>query len=155
MIFLTSAILINLSLLSFSKIIVNQKTWTSSAMIWENNKFFHKKIIKSYISMIIEKLINAFNEFVKKIKRIDMTVFDINVYWNITSNTSVALSNTFKSFILISDFATFQSFEKLDVDIRMRSQSIERFKRIAQQTFKKLNFEKSWIESSSDQFMKN
>ena len=30
--------------------------------------------------MIIEKLVNAFDEFVKKIKRIDMTVFNINVY---------------------------------------------------------------------------
>ena len=46
----------------------------------KNNRFFHKKIIKSYISMIIERLVNAFNEFVKKIKRIDITVFDINVY---------------------------------------------------------------------------
>ena len=30
--------------------------------------------------MIIEKLVNIFDEFVKKIKQIDMTVFDINVY---------------------------------------------------------------------------
>ena len=30
--------------------------------------------------MIIERLVNAFDEFVKKIKRIDMTIFDINVY---------------------------------------------------------------------------
>ena len=30
--------------------------------------------------MIIERLVNAFDEFVNKIKRIDMTVFDINVY---------------------------------------------------------------------------
>ena len=30
--------------------------------------------------MIIEKLVNAFNELVKKIKRIDITIFDINVY---------------------------------------------------------------------------
>ena len=79
-IFLTNAILKSLSLLSFSKIIVNQKTWTFSAMIRENNRFFHEKIIKSYISMIIERLVNAFDEFVNKIKRIDMTVFDINVY---------------------------------------------------------------------------
>ena len=80
MIFLTSAILKSLSLLSFSKIIVNQETWTFSAMIQENNRFFHRKIIKNYISMIIERLVNAFNEFVKRIKQIDMTVFDINVY---------------------------------------------------------------------------
>ena len=80
MIFLTSAILRSLSLFFFNKIIMNQKTWTFSAMIRENNKFFHEKIIKSYISMIIERLVNAFDEFVKKIKRIDMTVFDINVY---------------------------------------------------------------------------
>ena len=66
MIFLTSAILRSLSLFSFNKIIVNQKTWTFSAMIQENNKFFHKKIMKSYISMIIERLVNVFNEFVKK-----------------------------------------------------------------------------------------
>ena len=155
MIFLTNAILRSLSLFSFSKIIVNQKIWTFSAMIRENNKFFHEKIIKSYISMIIEKLVNAFNEFVNKIKRINMTVFDINVYWNVTSNTSVALNSTFKSFILISDFATFRSSEKFNVDTRMRSQSAERFKRITQQTFEKLNLERSQIESSSDQFMKN
>ena len=30
--------------------------------------------------MIIDKFVNAFNEFVKKIKQIDMTIFDINVY---------------------------------------------------------------------------
>ena len=49
-------------------------------MIQKNNKVFRKKIIKSYINMIIEKLVNAFDKFVKKIKRIDMTIFDINVY---------------------------------------------------------------------------
>ena len=124
-------------------------------MIRENNKFFHEKIIKSYISMIIEKLVNAFDEFVKRIKQIDMTVFDINVYWNVTSNTSVASSNTFKSFMLISNFATFRSSEKFDVDTRMRSQSVERFKRIAQQTLKKLNFKRSRIKLSSNQLMKN
>ena len=30
--------------------------------------------------MTIERLVNAFDEFVNKIKRIDMTAFDINVY---------------------------------------------------------------------------
>ena len=68
MIFLTSAILKSLSLLSFSKIIVNQEIWTFSAIIRKNNNFFHEKIIKSYISMIIKRLVNAFNEFVKRIK---------------------------------------------------------------------------------------
>ena len=124
-------------------------------MIRENNRFFHKKIIKSYISMIIERLVNAFDEFVKRIKQTDMKIFDINVYWNVTSNTSVASSDTFKSFMLISEFATFRSSEKFETDIRMRSQSAERFKRIAQQTFEKLNFKKFRVESSSDQFMKN
>ena len=80
MIFLTSAILKSLSLLSFSKIIVSQETWTSPAVIRKNNRFFHEKIIKNYISMIIERLVNAFDEFVNRIKRIDITVFDINVY---------------------------------------------------------------------------
>ena len=155
MIFLISAILRSLSLLSFSKIIVSQEIWTSSAVIRENNKFFHEKIIKSYISMIIERLVNAFDEFMNRIKWIDMTVFDINVYWNVTPNTSVASSSTFKSFMLISGFATFRSFEELDVDIRMRSQSVERFKQIAQQILEKLNLERSRVESSSDQFMKN
>ena len=155
MIFLTSAILKSLSLFSFNKIIVNQETWTFSAIIQKNNKFFHEKIIKSYISIIIERPVNVFNEFVKKIKRIDMTVFDINVYWNITSNIYITLSNTFKSFMLISGFATFRSFEKFDVDTRMRSQNVERFKRIVQQTLKKLNFKKFRVESSSDQLMKN
>ena len=155
MIFLINAILRSLSLFSFNKIIVSQEIWTFSAMIRENNKFFHEKIIKSYISIIIEKLVNVFNEFVKKIKQIDMTVFDINVYWNVTSNTSVASSSTFKSFMLISDFATFRSFEKFDVDTRMRSQSAERFKRIIQQILEKLNLERSRVESSSDQLMKN
>ena len=154
-IFLTSAILKSLSLSSFSKIIVNQKTWIFFAVIRKNNRFFYEKIIKNYISMIIEKLVNAFDEFVKRIKRIDIIIFDINVYWNVTSNTSVASSSTFKSFILISSFAAFRSFKKLDVDTRMRSQSAERFKRIAQQTFKKLNLERSRIESSSNQLMKN
>ena len=68
MIFLTSAILKSLLLFSFSKIIVNQEIWTFSAMIRENNKFFHEEIIKSYINMIIKKLVNAFDKFVKKIK---------------------------------------------------------------------------------------
>ena len=84
-----------------------------------------------------------------------MTIFDINVYWNVTSNISVASSSMFKSFILTSDFATFRSFKKFDIDIRMRSQSAERFKQIAQQTFEKLNFERFRVESSSDQFMKD
>ena len=128
MIFLTNAILKSLSLFSFSKIIVNQEIWTFSAMIRKNNRFFHEKIIKSYINIIIEKLINAFDKFVKKIKRINMTIFDINVYWNVTSNISVALSSIFKSFMLISNFATFRSSEKFDVDICMRSQSAEQSK---------------------------
>ena len=66
-IFLTSAILKSLLLLSFNKIIMNQETWTSSAMIRKNNRFFHKKIIKNYISIIIKRFVNAFNEFVKKL----------------------------------------------------------------------------------------
>ena len=57
--------------------------------------------------------------------------------------------------MLISGFATFRSFKKFDVDIRMRSQSAERFKQIIQQTFKKLNFKRSRIELPSDQLMKN
>ena len=57
--------------------------------------------------------------------------------------------------MLISDFATFRSSEKLDVNTCMRSQNAERFKQIAQQTFKKLNFKKFRIELSSNQFMKN
>ena len=105
--------------------------------------------------MIIERLVNAFDEFVKRIKRIDMTIFDINVYWNVTSNTSVASSSTFKLFMLISNFAAFRSSEKFKIDTRMRSQNAERFKRIAQQIFKKLNFEESRVESPSDQFMKD
>ena len=43
--------------------------------------------------------------------------------------------------MLISDFVTFRSSEKLNVDIRMWSQNAEQFKQIIQQTFKKLNFE--------------
>ena len=57
--------------------------------------------------------------------------------------------------MLISDFATFRLFEKFNVDIHMRSQSAERFKRITQQIFKKLNFERSRVKSLSDQLMKN
>ena len=155
MIFLTNAVLKSLSLFSFNKIIVNQEIWTFSAMIQENNRFFYKKIIKSFISMIIERLVNVFNEFVKKIKQIDMTIFDINVYWNVTSNASVVSNSTFKSFMLISDFAAFRSFEKLDIDTRMRSQNVERFKRIAQQILEKLNLKRSRVESSSNQFMKD
>ena len=68
MIFLTSAILRSLSLFSFSKIIINQKIWIFSAMIQNNNRFFYEKIIKNYISMIIERFVNAFNEFVNRIK---------------------------------------------------------------------------------------
>ena len=124
-------------------------------MIRKNNRFFHEKIIKSYISMIIEKLVNAFNKFVKKIKQIDMTIFDINVYWNVTSNTSIVSNSTFKSFMLTSNFATFRSSEKFDVDIRMRSQNAERLKWIVQQIFEKLNLVKFRVESSSNQFMKN
>ena len=71
------------------------------------------------------------------------------------SNTSVASSNTFKSFKLISGFAIFRFSEKFNVDARMLSQNVERFKQIAQQTLEKLNFEKFRIESSSNQFMKN
>ena len=155
MIFLTSAILKSLSLSFFNKIIVSQEVWTSSAMIRENDRFFHEKIFKNYISIIIERLVNAFDEFVNRIKRIDMTIFDINVYWNVTSNTSVASSSTFKPFMLISDFATFRSSEEFDVDTRMWSQNVERFKRITQQAFKKLNLKRSRVKSSSDQFMKN
>ena len=124
-------------------------------MIRENNRFFVEKIIRSYINMIIKRLVNIFDKFVKKIKQIDMTIFDINVYWNVTSNTSVASSSTFKSFILISGFATFRSSEKFNVDIRMRSQNAERFKRIAQQIFEKLNLKRFRVVSSSNQFMKN
>ena len=124
-------------------------------MIQKNNRFFHEKIIKSYISMIIKRFVNAFDEFVKKIKQIKMTMFDINVYWNVTSNTSVVSSSTFKSFMLTSDFATFRSFKKFDVDIRMRSQNAEQFERIVQQTLEKLNFKRSRVNSSSDQLMKD
>ena len=154
-IFLTSAILRSLSLFSFSKIIVSQEIWTFSAMIRKNIRFFHEKIIKNYINMIIERLVNAFDEFMKKIKWIDMTIFDINVYRNVMPNTSVASSSTFKSFMLISDFATFRSYEKFNVDIRMRSQSAERLKRIAQQILEKLNLERSRVGSSSNQFMRD
>ena len=42
--------------------------------------------------------------------------------------------------MLILNFATFRSFKKFEIDIRMRSQSVERFKQIVQQTFEKLNF---------------
>ena len=52
-------------------------------------------------------------------------------------------------------FAAFRSFEKLETDIRMQSQSFERFKRIVQQILKELNLKKSRVESSSDQLMKN
>ena len=52
--------------------------------------------------------------------------------------------------MLTSNFATFRSFEKFNVDIRMQSQNVERFKRNAQQTFKKLNLERFRIKSSSD-----
>ena len=155
MIFLTSAVLRSLSLSSFSKIIVNQEVWTSPAMIRENNRFFHEKIIKNYISMTTERLVNVFDEFVKRIKQIDIKIFDIKFYWNVTPNTSVALSSTFKSFMLISKFAAFRSLKKLETDIRMRSRDVERFRQIAQQTLKKLNLEKSRVESLSDQFMKN
>ena len=155
MIFLTSAILISLSLFFFSKIIVNQEIWIFSEMIRENNRFFHEEIIKSYINMIIERLVNAFDEFVKRIKRVDMMILDINVYWNVMSNISVASSNIFKLFMLILDFATFRLFEKFDVDIHMQLQNAEWFKRITQQTLEKLNFEKSWIDSLSNQFMRN
>ena len=155
MIFLTSAILKSLSLFSFNKIIVNQEIWIFSTMIQKNNKFFYKKIIKNYISIITERFVNAFNKFVKRIKQIDITIFDINVYWNVMSNNSIALSSIFKSFIFISNFVTFRSFKKFDVDIRMWSQNVERFKRIVQQIFKKLNLERFRIDSSSNQFMKN
>ena len=47
------------------------------------------------------------------------------------SNTFVVSSNIFKSFILISDFTAFRLFEKFEIDTRIRSQSIERFKQIA------------------------
>ena len=56
---------------------------------------------------------------------------------------------------MISDFAIFRLFEKFNVDIRMRSQNIERFKRIIQQTFEKLNLKRFRIESSSNQLMKD
>ena len=105
--------------------------------------------------MAIERLVNAFDEFVNKIKRTDMTVFDTNVYWNATPNTSVASSNTFKSSVLISGFAAFRSSEKLNADTRMRSQSVKRSRRIAQQIFKKLNLERFRVESPSNQLMKD
>ena len=57
--------------------------------------------------------------------------------------------------MLTSDFVTFQSFKKFDVDIRMQSQSAERLKRIIQQIFEKLNLKRSRVESLSNQFMKN
>ena len=57
--------------------------------------------------------------------------------------------------MLTSEFATFRSFEKFKIDIRMRSQNAERFKRITQQILEELNLKKFQVESSSDQFMKN
>ena len=91
----------------------------------------------------------------KKNKQIDIIVFDIHIYWNVTSNTSIISSNTFKSFMIISDFSTFRSFKKLEVDIRMRLQSAERFKWNVQQIFEELNLERSRIESLSNQLIKN
>ena len=57
--------------------------------------------------------------------------------------------------MLISNFAIFRLSEKFKIDIYMRLQNAERFKRIIQQILKMLNFEKFRVESSSDQFMKN
>ena len=45
--------------------------------------------------------------------------------------------------MLISNFAIVRSFEKFDVNTRMRSQNVERFKRITQQILEKLNLERS------------
>ena len=39
-----------------------------------------KKIIKNYINMMIKKFINIFNEFVKQIKKINIKIFNINIY---------------------------------------------------------------------------
>ena len=51
-----------------------------AAMRRENNKFFKKKIIKNYIDIITERLINVFNDFLKKFKQIDMHVFEAHEY---------------------------------------------------------------------------
>ena len=84
-----------------------------------------------------------------------MKIFDINVYRNVTSNTFVISNNTFKLFMLISDFATFPSSEKFKIDPHIRSQGVEQFKRIAQQTLEKLNFKRYQIKSLLDQLIKN
>ena len=52
--------------------------------------------------------------------------------------------------MLILDFAVSRSSEKFEIDIRIQLQNVERFKRSTQQTFKKFNFERSRVESSSD-----
>ena len=70
--------------------------------------------------MIIERFVNAFNQFVKKINQIDMKILDISIYQNVMSNTSVASRSTIKSFILILNFVTFRSSEKFEINIRMR-----------------------------------
>ena len=57
--------------------------------------------------------------------------------------------------MLISDFAVFRSSEKFKIDIRMRSQNVERFIQIAQQTFEKLIFQTFRVKSLSHQLMKN
>ena len=82
--------------------------------------------------MIIKKFVNTFDKFVKKIKQIDITVFDINVYQNVTSNTFMILNSTFKSIMLILNFAVFRSFKKFKIDTSIQSQNAERFKRIVQ-----------------------
>ena len=51
-----------------------------AAMRRENNKFFKKKIIKNYINIITERLINVFDNFLKKLKQIDMHAFEIHEY---------------------------------------------------------------------------
>ena len=120
MIFLTSTILKSLSLFFFSRIIVSQTTWDFSAIIQENNKLFHEKIIKNYINLIIKKFVNVFNEFVKRIKWINVKIFDINNYWNVMLIASIVSNSKYKLFILISNFFAFSSSEKLKVNIHSK-----------------------------------
>ena len=79
-IFLLSIILRSSSLPSLNNAIVGREAWISAAVKQENNKFFHEKTIRNYVGMITERLINIFDDFLKKIRQTDMNAFETNDY---------------------------------------------------------------------------
>ena len=134
MIFLLNLIFKILLLSSLSEAIVDRLRWNNSAIKQKNRKPLDQKIMKNYVDVVSEQLINTLVKFLKKLCQINMNIFEAHIYWNfskVSSSITFAIlkSTALKSDALKSDFFDFRSLEKLRQNIFAESfrQSVRRF----------------------------